>query len=267
MYPSNNNPYGSPYGSPYGAPGANPYAYPGAGAAGLDFAAVMRQAYLWLAGGLVICFGVAYAVGQAANSAIHNGQVSGLGALIFNPVALIVAFVVYLGLGFGFYPIVRRANPALGGVLYAVFAVVFGFLVSGIFVEYTTASIATTFLITAAMFGVMSVVGYVTRLDLSKLWAVFLVALIGLIIASIVNIFLASPILYWVITFAGVLIFTGLIAYDTQWLKRNAMSITAYSSGNTDAVARVALIGAFRLLLDFVNLFLFLLRIFGNSRN
>ncbi len=236
--------------------------YPaGVGAGGIDFAAVMRRVYLWLAAGLVVCFGVAYALGNLA----LNSPNSNAAALIFNPVAIIVAFLVYLGLGFGFYPIVRRASPAVGGVLFIIFAVVFGFLISTVFIAYTPASVSIAFITTAAMFGVMSIIGFTTRLDLSRLGPLFLTALIGLIIGSVVNIFVHSSILYWIITYAGVIIFTGLIAFDTQWIKRNAQSVAA--SGDSAAVSRVALVGAFRLLLDFVNLFLYLLRIFGGSRN
>jgi len=236
--------------------------YPaGVGARGIDFGAVMRQVYLWLAAGLAICFGVAYLLGQIA----LNSPDSNAARLIFNPVALIVALLVYLGLGFGFYPIVRRASPAVGATLFIIFAVVFGFLISSIFIIYTPASIATAFVTTAAMFGIMSIIGFTTKLDLSRFGALFLTALIGLIIGSVVNIFLHSAILYWIITYAGVIIFTGLIAFDTQWIKRNAMSVAA--SGDSGSVSRVALVGAFRLLLDFVNLFLYLLRIFGGGRN
>jgi len=229
-----------------------------AAAGGLDFAAIMRQVYLWLAAGLAVCFGEAYLLSQAAPD-------SALGQLIFNPVAIIVAVIAYLGLGFGFYPIVRRASPAIGGLLFFVFALVFGFLISSVFIVYTTATITTAFVTTAAMFGIMSIIGFTTKLDLSRFGALFMTALIGLIVGSVVNIFLQSPILYWVITYLGVIIFTGLIAFDTQWIKRNAMSVAP--TGDGTAASRVALIGAFRLLLDFVNLFLYLLRIFGSGRN
>ncbi|HUY79126.1 MAG TPA: Bax inhibitor-1/YccA family protein [Ktedonobacterales bacterium] len=246
------NPYTQYQGSGYPA---------GVGASGIDFGAIMRQVYLWLAGGLAICFGVAYVLGNLA----INSPNSAAAALIFNPVAIIVALIAYLGLGFGFYPIVRRASPAVGAALFIIFAVVFGFLISSVFIVYTPASIATAFVTTAAMFGIMSIIGFTTKLDLSKLGALFLTALIGLIIGSVVNIFVHSSILYWVITYLGVIIFTGLIAFDTQWIKKNALSVAG--SGDTASVSRVALIGAFRLLLDFVNLFLYLLRIFGGGRN
>ncbi|MGH2501404.1 MAG: Bax inhibitor-1/YccA family protein, partial [Ktedonobacterales bacterium] len=113
------------------------------------------------------------------------------------------------------------------------------------------------------MFGAMALIGYTTKLDLSKLGTILLMALIGLIIAMVVNFFLANPILYWIVSIGGVVIFSGLTAYDTQWIKRQAMAVG--SSGNSDAAHRIALIGAFHLFLDFVNLFLSLLRIFGRG--
>lgn len=244
---------------PYQGQGRFSPAIPAAG--GVDLAAIMRQVYLWLAAGLAVCFGEAYLLGQAA----INTPNSSIGQLIFNPVAVIIAVIAYLGLGFGFYPIVRRASPAVGGLLFFIFALVFGFLISSVFIVYATATISTAFVTTAAMFGIMSIIGFTTKLDLSRFGALFMTALIGLIVGSVVNIFLQSSILYWIITYLGVIIFTGLIAFDTQWIKRNAMSVAP--TGDGTAVSRVALIGAFRLLLDFVNLFLYLLRIFGSGRN
>jgi FtsH-binding integral membrane protein len=141
---------------------------------------------------------------------------------------------------------------------------VFGLLISSIWLVYSQQSIYSAFITTAAMFGVMSIIGYTTRIDLSKFGVILFMGLIGLIIASLVNLFLQNPLIYWVLTYFGVALFCGLTAYDTQWIKRNAASV-AYQ-GNGQAAARVALVGAFHLFMDFVNLFLFLLRIFGNRR-
>jgi hypothetical protein len=138
-------------------------------------------------------------------------------------------------------------------------------MVSSIFVVYSTVSIEWTFLATAGMFGVMALIGYTTKLDLSRFGAILLLALIGILVASLVNFFLHSEALYWIVTYAGVAIFCGLTAYDMQWIKRQAASISG--SGSEVAIERVALIGAFHLFLDFVNLFLFLLRIFGRGRS
>ena len=130
-----------------------------------------------------------------------------------------------------------------------------------VFELYTAQSIFTTFLITAAMFGAVAFWGYVTKRDLSTMGTVLLMALIGLILATVVNIFVASEALYWVTTYAGVIIFAGLTAYDMQKVKNFARA------GLTgDAEDRAAILGALALYLDFINLFLFLLRIFGRSR-
>lgn len=243
-----------PYNQGYGM------AAPGMYAGRLDFSEIMRQVYLWLAVGLLLGFGVALGLGQA----LATGQPLAIMALS-NPFIVFGAIICYIILGFAFYPIVRRASPAVGAVLYLVFTALFGFMISTIFVEYTASSIATAFLTTAAMFGAMTLIGYTTHLDLSKLGAVLLMALIGIIIASVVNFFLHSALLYWIVSIGGVIVFSGLTAYDTQWIKRQALSL-ASSSADEGMAHRIALIGAFRLFLDFVNLFISLLRIFGRNR-
>jgi FtsH-binding integral membrane protein len=236
-------------------------ATPGSYAGRVDFAAILRQVYLWLAIGLLLGFGVALGLGQqmsAGNPLVIQA--------IENPFVLFGSIIAYIAVGFAFYPIVSRASPAVGAVLYLAFTAIFGLMTSVIFIVYTAKSIEMAFLTTAAMFGVMTLLGYTTRLDLSKLGAVFLMALVGIIIVSVVNFFLHSALLYWIVSIGGVIIFSGLTAYDTQWIKRQALSLTA-SSGSADGemAQRVALLGAFRLFLDFVNLFLSLLRIFGRG--
>lgn len=225
----------------------------------LDLSAVMRRVYLWLALGLALGFGVAFAIGEYVAAQPQNAGV------FYNPVVTIGALILYLVLGIGFYPIVRRVSLNTGMLLYFAFTVVFGFLISSIFVVYTPISIAQAFVTTALMFGVMAVIGFTTKIDLSRMGSILLLALIGILVASLVNFFLHSTMLYWIVTYAGVAIFCGLTAYDMQWIKRQAVSISA--SGGEAAVGRVALIGAFHLFLDFVNLFLFLLRIFGRGRS
>jgi FtsH-binding integral membrane protein len=230
-------------------------------ASNVDFSAIMRQIYLWLAVGLLLGFGVALGVGQA----VATGQPLVTQAVL-NPVVMFGSIILYIVLGFAFYPVVRRVSPAIGAALYLAFTAIFGFMISAIFVIYTASSIWTAFLTTAGMFGAMSLIGFTTRLDLSKLGAVLFMALIGLIIASVVNIFLHSTMLYWIVSIAGVIIFSGLTAYDTQWIKRQALSLAGSYGAGSDMAQRVALIGAFHLFLDFVNLFLSMLRIFGRSR-
>ena len=153
---------------------------------------------------------------------------------------------------------------ASGTGIYGLYAALLGMTLSAIFIVYTDASIATTFLVTAGTFGAMSIFGYTTKIDLSQFRGIFMMALIGLVIASIVNIFFANDLLYWLINYVGVLIFVGLTAYDTQWIKNYASR--AAMSGDSDMGARIALVGAFHLFLDFVNLFLFILRILGGGR-
>jgi FtsH-binding integral membrane protein len=127
---------------------------------------------------------------------------------------------------------------------------------------YTMSSIASVFFITAGMFLVMSLLGYFTRMDLTRLGSVLFMALIGVIIASLVNIFLKSEMLYWVVSYVAVVVFVGLTAYDTQKIKQMLVEY-----GEVDEMGyKLALFGALTLYLDFINLFLYLLRIFGDRR-
>ncbi len=243
-----------PYNQGYDIPGQRSMA------GGIEFSEVMRQVYLWLAVGLLVGFGVALGLAQqltAGNPLVVSA--------FENPILTIGVIVVYMVVGFTFYPIVRRASPAVGAVLYLLFTAIFGVMISTIFLVYSTASIWEAFLTSAIMFGVMSVIGFTTRLDLSKLGAILLMALIGVIVASIVNLFLHSGVLMLIVSIISVVVFSGLTAYDTQWIKRQALSMSS-SASNTDMLHRIALLGAFRLFLDFVNLFLSLLRIFGRNR-
>lgn len=246
-----------------GMAGANPYGNP---ANQLDFSEIFRRVYLWLAVGLTVGFGVAFVVGDAVNAMIQAGQI-GIVALIFNPLVMVVTILAYLALAFTFYPVVQRANHAVGVTLYVLITAIFGFMTSAIFLVYTLPSITWAFFITATMFAIMTLIGFTTNLDLSKLGSVLLMALVGIIIASVVNFFLHSTLLFWIVSVAGVVIFSGLTAYDTQWIKRNALSLAGgYGTQDEALVNRIALIGAFRLFLDFVNLFMSVLRLTGSRR-
>ena len=156
---------------------------------------------------------------------------------------------------------INRLSSAAATALFFLFAVVNGLALSPIFLAYTATSIAKTFFITAGTFGAMSIYGYFTSNDLSKMGSILIMALFGLIIASIVNIFVGSDSLGWIISIVGVLIFVGLTAWDTQKIKNMAAMAPAGSEG------RLATIGALSLYLDFINLFLYLLRFFGSSRD
>lgn len=166
-------------------------------------------------------------------------------------------FVLVFAISGGIY----KMSTAMGTLLFYIFAAVNGLALAPIFLVYTGTSIAKTFFITAGTFGAMSVYGYFTTNDLTRWGSILFMALIGLIIASVVNIFLHSTGLGWVISIAGVLIFVGLTAWDTQTIKRMAEVTPA------DQVGRLATLGALNLYLDFINLFLYLLRFFGNSND
>ena len=147
------------------------------------------------------------------------------------------------------------------GIVFLLYSVLNGLTLSMVFLIYTSSSIASTFLVTAATFGVMSAYGYMTKKDLTSIGNLAFMALIGLIIGSVVNIFLQSEIMYWVITYAGVLIFVALTAYDTQKIKRMA----AYDD-TQEVSKKKSIMGALTLYLDFVNLFLYLLRFMGDRK-
>ena len=185
-----------------------------------------------------------------------------LNAILTNPILLIglligeVALVVVISAG------ISRLSPAVASALFMFYAALNGVTLSFVLLIYTESSVAVTFGVTAATFGAMSLYGYVTKRDLTSLGNLLIMALLGFLLASVVNIFFASPVIYWVTTFAGILIFVGLIAYDTQKIK--LMSAAAVEG--TDASKNGAILGALRLYLDFVNLFLLLLRLFGRRR-
>ncbi len=171
---------------------------------------------------------------------------------------LIGELVMVLGLS----SMINRLSAITATALFIVYSALNGLTMACIFLIYTGSSIASTFFITALTFGAMSVYGYFTKTDLTRMGNLLLMGLLGLIIASVVNLFLHNETVYWITSFLGVLIFTGLTAYDTQKIKET------YAVGNTDAESdrKGAIMGALRLYLDFVNLFLYLLRFFGNRK-
>ena len=216
----------------------------------LAFPALMRKVYVWMTLALVITALSAY--GVATNPVMS--------ALIYsNPIVmwLLVGaeLLLVIGLGAG----INKMSLMTATTLFVVYSILNGVMLSSIFFIYSLGSISTVFMITAATFGAMSLYGYVTQKDLSSWGKLLMMALIGLIIATIVNIFVASPGLTLIASYAGVLIFVGLTAYDTQRIKQ--MFLTAPDAG--EHMQKYALLGALTLYLDFVNLFLYLLRIFG----
>ena len=228
----------------------------------------MIRVYNYMTGALGITGIVAWLSYQAAGGdsiVIGNGVVTGLtafGQAIFSGPALLVLFFGTLGLVFFINMRINRLQVGTALTLFLIYAAVFGVFLSSVFLVYSGASIARVFFITAATFGAMSLWGYTTSRDLSA-WGSFLImGLIGIIIASLVNIFLASSALQFAISIIGVLVFTGLTAYDTQKIKE------MYTVNDDGTVAgRKAVMGALALYLDFINLFLMLLRLFGSNRS
>lgn len=218
-------------------------------------ATLMRNVYLWMtfalaATGLTAAF-VAGNPGWVQTIAETKGVFM---LLLLAEVGLVIFLSARLS---------KMSFPT-ASLLFVLYSVLNGVTLSFIFLAYTLSSIATTFFITAGTFGAMALVGSFTKKDLSAYGRFLLMALIGLIIASVVNIFIGSSAVEWGISFAGVLIFTGLTAYDAQKIKR--MLQAAGSEVNEDTM-KLSLMGSLTLYLDFINLFLYLLRFFGNSRN
>jgi uncharacterized protein len=212
----------------------------------------LQRVFLWMFVGLAITGGVAAAIGSSDQL---------LTDITESPGIIIGVIVVQLGIVFGISFAINRISVGLATVLFLIYSATVGITFAFIFELYTTQSIFTTFLITAGMFGALAVWGAVTDIDLSKVGSIAFMALIGLILATIVNIFWANSTLYWITTYAGVLIFAALTAYDMQKLKQiNEQGLTGEAEG------RAAILGALSLYLDFINLFLFLLRIFGQQR-
>ena len=154
---------------------------------------------------------------------------------------------------------VRKMSPAIATLIFIGYSALNGLTLASIFLIYTAGSIALTFFITAGTFAIMSIYGYTTKADLTKIGNLAFMALIGIILASIVNFFLESETLYWIISYLGVAIFVGLVAYDTQKIKEMSYEIDHTS----DEGKKASVLGALTLYLDFINLFLFLLRLFG----
>lgn len=214
---------------------------------------VMKRVYVRMFIGMLISAFCALGVASspAAIYFIFGNKVVFWGMLI---VMLVMAWVLPARL--------TRMSTGACLAMFCVFAALMGVWLAPIFLVYSLGTIVYTFFITAGTFGAMSVYGYFTKSDLSKMGTFLIMALFGLIIATIVNIFVASSTFDWIISIVGVLIFTGLTAWDTQTVKRLA-------AANLDPALtdKLATMGALNLYLDFINLFLYLLRIFGGSDN
>ncbi|MCL4487698.1 MAG: Bax inhibitor-1/YccA family protein [Chloroflexi bacterium] len=220
---------------------------------GAEWNSLVARVYAWMFLGLLATAVVAMTV---ASSPVLADAILGNTIVFFG--LLIGELVLVIALA----ALVQRMSPELATLVFVGYAVLNGVTFSMIFLAFTATSIATTFFITAGTFGVMSVYGYVTQRDLTSIGNLLLMGLVGVILASVVNIFLANSIIYWITGVAGILIFVGLTAYDTQKIKRMSATIDA----TTGAGQKAAILGALALYLDFVNLFLLLLRFTGQRQ-
>lgn len=213
----------------------------------------IRQVYNWMGLGLA----------TTALVALYTASSPGLlGMILGNSLVFFGLIIGQLGLVIVLSAAIQRLQASTATLLFFLYSALTGLTLSVIFLAYTRASIASTFFVTAGTFGVMSFYGYTTQRDLTS-WGSFLfMGLIGIILASVVNIFLHNETVYWVVTYAGILIFVGLTAYDTQTLKQ--MAVRGFADEETER--KSAVMGALRLYLDFINLFLMLLRVMGNRR-
>jgi len=211
------------------------------------------KVYGWMSAALIVTGLVAVAAGSNAEfmNLILGSQYFFI-VLLFAELLLVASLVSWI----------MKMTSQTAAFVFLLYSVLNGLTISVIFLLFTTDSIASTFFITAGTFAIMSIYGFFTKSDLTKLGNLLLMCLVGLIIASLINIFYQNESLYWITTYAGVLIFVGLIAFDTQKIKK--LNITGNEGTETDK--KESIIGALTLYLDFINLFLMLLRIFGKRR-
>ena len=218
----------------------------------LSFPALMSKVYLWMTLALVVTGMTAYYV--ASTPAI-------LYAIVSNQIAFWGLFIGELVLMFVLSSRIMSLSFVTASLMFVIYSIMNGVFFSFILLAYTEQSIATTFLITAGTFGAMSLFGFVTKRDLSTMGRILFMLLIGLIIATVVNIFMKAEGLTLILNYAGVVIFVGLTAYDTQSIKQMLQE-----HGDKEGAEKIALLGSLSLYLDFINLFIYLLRFFGESR-
>jgi hypothetical protein len=216
--------------------------------------AFMRGVYGWMSLGLFITAAVAW-----FTAASPLGM-----ALLQSPGLVLVLVLVQFGLVMGLSAAINKLSASTASMMFAAYSALTGLTLSSIFFVYSTASIFQAFVVTGGMFGAMSVYGMVTKRDLTGMGSFLFMGLIGIVIASVVNMFMHSSAMSFMISVIGVLVFTGLTAYDTQKLKYMGEVMPL---GDGTAIRRGTILGALTLYLDFLNLFLMLLRLFGNSRD
>lgn len=214
------------------------------------FPVLMRKVYVWMTLALVITGFTAYGVATSP----------GIQQLVFgNSIVMWGLIIAEFALVIGVSAAINKLSLTTATLMFILYSVINGALLSSIFLIYTASSIATVFFITAGTFGAMALVGYTTKTDLTSMGKILFMALIGLVIATLVNFFVKSSGFTLILSYVGVLIFVGLTAYDSQKIKQ--MMLQAPDAG--ESAQKLALLGALTLYLDFINLFIYLLRIFG----
>ena len=218
------------------------------------FPALMRKVFVWMTLALAITGLTAYGVATSPTilSLIFSSKVTFFGLIIAE-----------FALVFAISGAINRLSLSTATLLFILYSVINGATLSTIFFAFSVATIGKVFFITAGTFGAMALVGYTTKTDLTSMGKLLFMALLGIIIASVVNMFVASSGLDLILSYVGVLVFVGLTAYDTQKIKKMCQAAPDASESSQ----KLALIGALSLYLDFINLFLYLLRIFGNNRD
>ena len=216
------------------------------------FPVLMRKVYVWMTLALAITGFTAYGVATSPGilQAIYTNRILFWGLIIAE-----------FALVFGVTAAINKLSLTTATLMFILYSVINGALLSSIFLIYTASSVAVVFFITAGTFGAMALIGYTTKTDLSSMGKILFMALIGMIIATVVNLFVKSDGLTTILSYVGVLIFVGLTAYDTQKIKNMLLEAPDAS----EAAQKMALLGALALYLDFINLFIYLLRIFGRK--
>jgi uncharacterized protein len=226
--------------------------------------AYMLKVYNYMASGILITGFISLILFKFSVVTSSDGSIAGLtnlGNVLYNSALMWVVMLAPLGVVFYMSFGIRKMSAAKAQGTFWVFAALMGASLSSIFLIYTGASITRVFFITAGTFGAMSIYGYTTKKDLTKLGSFLMMGLFGIIIASIVNMFMKSTMMYYLISIVGVLIFVGLTAYDTQKIKNMYLA-----SDSGEIIGKKAVMGALTLYLDFINLFIMLLRLFGQRR-
>jgi uncharacterized protein len=232
----------------------NPYSRPQVMDYGQSDAAISRffsNVYAWMCAGLALTAVVAWWISTQPQLAISMGR------------SWFIFLLVEIGLVMAISYATEKISTGVATALFLLFAAVNGLTLSIIFLVYSLPSIAITFVTTAGMFGGMAFIGYVTKMDLTRFRGLLIMGLLGLVIGTVVNMFWANSTFHWILTYGGVALFLGLTAYDSQKLKHIAYA----TQDDPRLAARLSIVGSLILYLDFINLFILMLRILGSRRN